>query len=98
MMMQDQTGIDPRNAPIEDERRERRRKVLKGGTIRFNGGYGAMQCRLRNVTSCGALLEFGETLGVPAHFDLQVGGEPASRRARAVWRDSTRVGIAFEAA
>lgn len=96
-MLQDQITVPQGNAAAIDERRERRRKVLKGGTIRFNGGYGAMQCLVRNLSEGGAMLEFGETLGVPVHFDLAIDGTNGSRPARLRWRSERMAGIEFTA-
>jgi hypothetical protein len=71
-----------------------RRRVLKGGVLSFNRGYGALECVVRNESAGGALLSFGETSAVPAAFDLTVKGAEA-RRAQVRWRGMTLVGVAF---
>lgn len=73
-----------------------RHKVLKGGALFFNKGYGAMECQIRNLSDGGALLAFGDGSGVPPLFDLRVGGEAGHRHAKVRWRGMTRVGVSFE--
>jgi hypothetical protein len=71
-----------------------RRRVLKGGTLSFNKGYGALECVVRNESAKGALLSFGETSAVPAAFDLTIKGAEI-RPAQVRWRGMTLVGIEF---
>jgi hypothetical protein len=71
-----------------------RRRALKGATLSFNRGYGALEGVVRNESERGAMLNFGETSAVPSEFDLTVkGSSPRSVRVR--WRDMTRVGVEF---
>lgn len=86
-------GID--GAVFEDRRTEPRHRVLKGGTLTFNKGYGALECVARNLTARGALLCFGETSAVPPHFTLRLSGEDAGRQAKVRWRTMTHVGVEF---
>lgn len=79
----------------DELRIEHRQRVLKGGTIYFNKGYASFQCRIRNLTEKGALLEFGETTGIPKNFDFKISGEPESNPASLVWKNSKQVGISF---
>ncbi len=98
------TLIDPR-IPAEpatlpeyhgERRAERRKRVLKGATITFNRGYGALQCVVRNMTENGAMLAFGETAGIPAKFDIRLGEDGELRKARICWRRPELVGIEFD--
>jgi len=82
-------------AAHEERRREQRQRVFKGGSLRFNRGYGALECVVRNLSVHGARLAFGDTTAVPAHFDLQVSGEPAARAAHVRWRTLTDIGVEF---
>ncbi|NMG41336.1 hypothetical protein GRZ55_18995 [Chelativorans sp. ZYF759] len=79
-----------------DRRAEGRRRVLKGARLEFNQGYGAMECVLRNQSDRGARLVLGDTMGVPARFDLVIAGEEGVRTARVRWRTGEAVGIDFE--
>ena len=78
-----------------ERRAERRRRALKGAKLRFNSGFGAMEGVVRNESGKGALLGFGDTMGVPSGFDLAVNGAERSRAARVRWRSMTLVGVEF---
>ena len=85
--------------PIAETTAERRsvvrRRVLKGATLTFNRGYGAMECVVRNLGDNGALLRFGDAAGVPAWFDLKISDERQPRPAQVRWRTATDVGVSF---
>jgi hypothetical protein len=78
---------------FEERREETRRRVLKGGSLRFNKGYCALECVVRNLSDNGAKLGFGETSAVPPHFDLSVSGDDRLRRAHVRWRTVTEIGV-----
>lgn len=90
--------IEPKVEPQHhgERRSERRHRVLKGATITFNKGYGALQCVVRNMTENGALLAFGETTGIPPQFDIKFAGSDEVRRAHICWRRPQFVGISFD--
>lgn len=91
--------IEPKTrklAPEDERRHEHRLKALKGATIRFNKGYGALHCVIRDLTEDGALLVFGDTTGVPSVFDIEIAGSDQKKRARVRWRRPDKVGIVFE--
>lgn len=88
-------GIDGK--VFEDRRHEPRHRVLKGGTLTFNKGYGALECVVRNLSAGGARLQFGDTAAVPPRFFLRVSGEGAGHPAHIRWRTLTDIGVAFEA-
>ncbi len=81
----------------EDRRTERRRKVLKGGHIAFNGGYSAYECVVKDISSSGARLAFGDEAAAPHEFALSIKGEVRARPARVVWRYRGQMGVAFAA-
>jgi len=82
---------------IAERRAVSRHRVFKGATLSFNGGYGAMECVVRNVSDLGALLRFGDATGVPPGFDLHISGEIQIRPAHVRWRRGQDVGVAFYA-
>jgi hypothetical protein len=81
--------------PGAERRADQRSRTLKGGTLRFNRGYGALECVVRNVSEGGARLAFGDTTAVPHDFELRVGVDGAWRSAEVRWRTLTDVGIAL---
>lgn len=87
--------IGPGNV-FAERRTSQRRKVLKGATLRFNGGYGALGCIVRNLSDTGARLAFGETAAVPSAFDFWLSGADKPVRATVRWRGVEDVGIAFD--
>jgi len=90
--IREMTTTTPALAFSADRRGSPRHRVLKGATLRFNKGFGAMECVVRNQSADGALLVFGETTGVPNYFDLSIAGD-AVRPAQVRWRSMTGVGV-----
>ena len=76
-------------------RTERRRRVLRGATLRFNGGFGTVEGLVRNESKHGAQLSFGDATGVPHGFELMVDG--VARGALVRWRLAGLVGVQFVA-
>lgn len=78
-----------------ERRSQPRHRVLKGAIIRFNKGYGAFECVVRNLSENGAKLTFGETSAVPAAFELKIAGDERMREAHIRWRSLDSVGVSF---
>jgi hypothetical protein len=79
-----------------DRRASRRARTLKGGRIILNGGYSVFACTVRNMSETGALLQLGETTGIPTHFDLEVEPGRPTRKCTVRWRSQTAVGVSFD--
>jgi hypothetical protein len=77
---------------MDEKRIAPRHRVLKAGTIEFNGG--AIDCMVRNLSSAGAALDVASQVGIPAHFTLFADG--ASFPCHVIWRREKRIGIAFD--
>ncbi|MEM9330564.1 MAG: PilZ domain-containing protein [Pseudomonadota bacterium] len=82
-------------AEFSEKRGEHRRRVLKSGTFLFNKGYASYDCTIRNLTDTGAMVEMGETTGIPQQFDFRMDNETPVP-ARLVWRTNSRIGIQFK--
>lgn len=80
-----------------NERREPRHRTLKRGLIVFHDGYSAFDCTVRNLSSGGAMLLFGEAVGVPNHFDLAVRPSDTLRPCTVRWRNEIALGLSFDA-
>jgi hypothetical protein len=78
-----------------ERRAAQRHKVLKGATLHFNRGYGALECVVRNLSDNGARLAFGDIAAVPSRFDFRLSGAAAARPAVVRWRGVEDVGIEF---
>jgi hypothetical protein len=79
-----------------DRRGGRRARTLKGGRIVFNGGYSSFECTVRNLSDGGALLKFGDVLGIPNHFELETEMGKPRRKCTVRWRSGTLMGISFD--
>ena len=82
-----------------EHRRERRMRVLKMARIVFNGGYSVYDCRVKNLSESGALLEMASLLGIPNRFEIALDPTATSRRLCTVmWRTDRLMGVAFDQA
>jgi hypothetical protein len=70
-----------------------RRRVLKTGSITFDGS--AIDCILRNLSETGAALEVSSPVGIPDQFVLVVAADNVRHRCSVVWRKERRIGVAF---
>src|ERR1051325_5869823 len=77
-------------------RREHRTRVLKMARIIFNGGYSVYDCRVRNISDSGAMLEMTSMVGVPSRFEIALDGNSPRRQCRIMWRTDRLMGVAFD--
>jgi len=78
-----------------EKRAEPRHRVLKRGTLAFNGG-GGLDCTVRNISSSGARIDIANPVGVPNRFTLVIESDRFMRRCHAVWSNEQRIGLAFD--
>jgi len=78
---------------LESNRVAPRHRVLKAGSIEFNGG--TIDCVVRNVSDTGAALEVASPLGIPHAFNLVISGNRGVHRCEVKWRTESRIGVAF---
>jgi hypothetical protein len=81
---------------MNEQRDCRRQRVLKSGTIAFNGS--TIDCVVRNISITGAALEVESQSGIPPTFDLIVAPGKFSEHCRVLWRKDKRIGVIFEPA
>jgi hypothetical protein len=72
-----------------------RHRVLKQGTLAFNGG-GGVDCVVRNISSGGARLDVANPVGLPQSFTLVIQIDQFRRHCRPVWCNDSRIGVAFD--
>lgn len=82
----------------EDRRRNHRPRTLKGARIVFNGGYSSFECLVKNLSADGALLKFGDVVGVPNQFELQIEIGQPRRKCTVRWRSGNLMGVSFDEA
>jgi hypothetical protein len=80
--------------PVE-RRKQSRHRTLKAGSIQFNHGS-AYDCRVRNLSPAGAMLEVAGQLGIPEEFTLVIESDQFRQHCRVIWRTTTRLGVAFD--
>ncbi len=78
---------------MQNNRAALRHRVLKPGTIEFNGG--AIDCVIRNISETGAALEVTSPVGIPETFNLVSSGDHTTRQCRVAWRKERRIGVRF---
>jgi hypothetical protein len=71
-----------------------RHKVLKGGTIAFDGN--GLACTVRNLSSNGAAVDLASMASLPPRFMLVIERDQFIRRCHPVWRNARRIGVAFD--
>jgi hypothetical protein len=79
---------------LDNNRIAPRHRVLKAGSIEFNGGV--IDCTIRNISDTGAAIEVATPLGVPDAFWLVIPGDQTRRHCRVAWRRDKRLGVAFD--
>ena len=78
-----------------EKRTAARHRVLKHGTLAFNGG-GGVDCTVRNISSSGARLDVANPVGLPPSFTLVIQTDQLMRHCHPVWSNDTRIGVAFD--
>jgi hypothetical protein len=71
-----------------------RHRVLKVGTIEFDGG--AFKCMVRNMSNIGAALDVNSPVGIPEHFTLVFPADGLDMPCRVAWRKEKRIGVVFD--
>jgi PilZ domain-containing protein len=79
---------------MTDKRNAYRQRVLKRGTLAFDGG-GGIDCTVRNISSSGARIDVASPVGIPQYLTLIIEADHFMRRCHAVWRKEKQIGVAF---
>jgi hypothetical protein len=80
--------------PAVERRSVPRLRKFKSGKIVFNHDFSVFDCVVRNLTDRGACLEFGDSVGVPQTFELQL-ADGSRHHCNLIWRYRDRMGVAF---
>ena len=80
-----------------ENRREPRLRTLKTATISLKSDA-TLSCVVRNVSSEGAALEFGNPFGVSDRFTLRLESGDIQHECQVVWRRHNKVGVRFRLA
>jgi hypothetical protein len=82
-----------RSGSMEECRTKPRQRVLKAGTIEFDGG--SVDCTIRNISPIGAALEVASLVGIPHEITLNIVSRRERQHCHIVWRKEKRIGVAF---
>ena len=76
-----------------EKRASLRNRVLKAGSIEFDGG--AINCVVRNLSSTGARLDVATPAGIPERFTLILPADGYHTYCTVVWRKEKQIGVTF---
>jgi len=82
---------------MEERRKVTRHRTLKAGSISLIGA-GRIDCRVRNMSTAGAMLEVASPLGIPDDFVLVIEHDHLKQPCHVRWRTTARLGVEFRAA
>ena len=71
-----------------------RSRVLKVGTIEFEGG--STNCMVRNLSDAGTGLDVAKPQDIPEYFTLILLADGRRLSVHVVWRKGKRIGVAFD--
>jgi hypothetical protein len=77
-----------------ERRAATRHRVLKAGTIQFDGGW--INCMARDMSDTGAMLNVTSSVGIPERFNLIMSPDGRDVSCRVAWRVEKQIGVAFE--
>jgi hypothetical protein len=90
-----QIAREREEATMLDRRKTQRLRSFKGGQIVFNRHWPEIDCTVRNMTHAGALLELQGEYNTSLEFELTFLQDNERRTCRQVWRQGTKLGVAF---
>ena len=77
-----------------DQRSAARHRILRAAMIEFGGN--TIPCMVRNMSDAGAMLDVTTTAEIPELFTLTAKADGNRTLCRLVWRNTKRIGVAFE--
>ena len=80
---------------MDENRKVQRRRTLKAGIISLHLG-GAVDCKIRSLSSTGARLEVTSQLGIPDSFILLTKPDRIQHSCRVKWRKDHHIGVVFQ--
>jgi hypothetical protein len=78
---------------MKERRAKPRQRVLKAGTIEFDGS--SVDCTIRNMSPIGAALDVASPAGIPHEITLNIVSRQQRQNCHIIWRKDKRIGVAF---
>jgi diguanylate cyclase (GGDEF)-like protein len=79
----------------ETENVVQRRRVLKGGQIRFNDHTSSIDCTVRSLSEDGAGIDVYTSVGIPKRFDLCIRADGLERHCRVISQTEKHIEVEF---
>jgi hypothetical protein len=80
----------------DSERRETQRvRILKAGKIIKSGGWGSIECIIKDVSSTGAKIEVDPLFEFPSKFSLLIIKDETLVECELAWRNGRKAGVRF---
>jgi hypothetical protein len=80
-----------------EKRRATRQKAFVAAHLQFNKGNSTYEALVKNLSTTGVKLRFGELIDLPPEFAIKVGAENTYHKAHVAWRQGFEIGVAFAA-
>lgn len=80
---------------ISSNRAVRATTCISGRAFLEHGSATQVDCIIEDLSAAGACVSFPEGVLVPTYFDLKVGHDGQSYRARMMWQHADQVGVMF---
>jgi hypothetical protein len=81
---------------MQEQRDLHRSKTYLGAEIGFTRQLSPASCIIRNLSSGGAMLQLDNVSAIPSRFEIRIPTKGHSHRAKIVWQQLGRAGVAFE--
>jgi hypothetical protein len=78
-----------------DRRKTQRMRSFKGARIVFHPNWPVIDCTVRNLSGAGACVEMQGEYNTSLEFELTFLQDKERRTCRQVWRQGTKLGVAF---
>ena len=95
------SAYDPQHAPEDplsaeaEARAKARRRILKAGTICFNGRHSTLACSVRDLSDTGARLRLSGSISAPDTFELFIELDGIWVDSEVIWRHGSEIGVHF---
>ena len=80
---------------MQDRRRVRRTRVLKGATIILDDCSSIVDCTVLNITNFGVCVQVPSSAGIPNVFVLSFDRARTRRQCRVIWKSDNMLGVSF---
>ncbi len=88
-------AVTTQPAEKKDKRESERVSTLRGARVIYNNKMSVSDCSIRDISKTGCRLAMASTIGIPAHFTLDISNSDRKHECEVVWRSPTVMGVRF---